>query len=245
MATRQSSRFLSRRQWFTATGLGGLAAVSVPPTRAAATLGYWLQRMVDRVRAEREFLVETGHADGLNTSFVVGLSVMNAVVGHVSAPVYGDLVTLHGEPKSADPEVILEREAGICGGAQAVFAALAAQVGVICRKVYLWYPEQFPEYTGPGTPGHATVEVYYYGTWHWFDPTYGFFFRVPDGRADDVPGVLDVVTWTAAERAAAWHGWDTLLWNQIEARAGHAPDEFLDYVHLRIESPVGTVLYAR
>ena len=186
---------------------------------------------------------------GLNTAYAYALSVMNIVTGLVSAPRYGFLASLNAPPTS-DPSDILAQHAGICGQAQLAYEALAQQVGLPCRRTYVWYPAEFPDYHGAGIPGHATNEVFYGTSWHWFDPTWGTFYREPPARADEVLSLIDVLELDEEEQSQARCAYDSLLWAQTVQYQGEASLRgtgyaFLTFAHLRVESPLGTVLYER
>ena len=187
---------------------------------------------------------------GLNTGFNYALALMNYALGHVSAANYAYLVTQTQDAPGSDPEDILGKQAGICGQAQIVFLAIGRWLGLPMRPVYIWFPEAFPEYTGPGVPGHATVEVSYGNTWHWFDPTWGFFFRDPAAAFDSVYSILDVVDLSQAVRQSALIENAPYLWTHAAKSVGPAVAKgsdywFLDFTHLRIESPFGNVIYQR
>jgi hypothetical protein len=131
-----------------------------------------------------------------------------------------------------------------------VYLAIASRLGLPARPVYIWYPEEFPEYTGPGVPGHATVEVSYGGAWHWFDPTWGMFYRDLYARDDDVDSLIDVLGMDSDLRDIMRFQNSSLLWAQVVRYLGPAAarstgQSFMDFPRLRVESPYGAVIYRR
>ena len=217
-------------------------------TALSSLPGPLLWQAVTRVFHECQYVAPA--FSGLNTSYAYALSILSYVQGLVSAPHYGYFNTIGGSPPGSDPEDILAKQAGICGHAQILFMAIAAWLGVHTRPVYIWYPEEFPEYTGPGVPGHAAVEVYYGGTWHYFDPTWGWFFRNTPGRFDKIYSLVDVLQLPATTRQSASVENRSLLWTQVTLYRGPVATKatgywFMDFQHLRVESPFGNVIYSR
>jgi hypothetical protein len=201
---------------------------------------------VTRVLREGQFA--NNYLTGQDMAFAYAVATMNFVGGMVSAPHHGYL-RLIGQAAGGDPEEILAKQAGICQHAMFVYLAIAEKIGLPARAVAVWYPEEFPEYRGAGVPGHATVEVYYDYRWHWFDPTWGTFYRRPGDRPDAVLSLQEVLALTPEEREEYQVTSGSLLWRQVvEAVPGserYTGLAFLDFSRLRVESPYGTVLYQR
>jgi hypothetical protein len=200
-------------------------------------------------RVLREGQYANDYLQGMNTAFAYSVALMNFVNGLVSTPHHGYLAQI-GQAAGADPEEILSKQAGICQHAMFVYLAIAEKIGLPARPVAVWYPEEFPEYQGLGTPGHATVEVFYGQGWHWFDPTWGEFYRKPGDRLDAVLSLQEVIALSREEREISRVAYNSLLWRQVTEAVGPSMRRstglaFLDFSHLRVESPYGTVLYQR
>jgi hypothetical protein len=186
---------------------------------------------------------------GQNTSYPIALSIMNYVVGHVSAPNYGYLNEIADNPTAGDVEDILQRQAGICGAAQLTFGAIAGQVGLVTRKLFISYP--LPD----GTLGsHATNEVYYddghSAGWHWFDATWGIFYRDPSAGQDDVLSLTEVLNLDAASRDRDRIQDRSLLWTQVVEALGKSQAIgtgywFLEFPHLTVQTESGETIYQR
>jgi hypothetical protein len=108
---------------------------------------------------------------------LVAQAAMDYTVGHVSTGAFGYLELVKGALPGYQPNRILATQAGICGQASWVFAAIVRQFGLHVRSVTFSYLDP------NGTPdGHTAVEVSYGGSWHFFDPTYGQFWTGPSGN---------------------------------------------------------------
>jgi hypothetical protein len=178
-----------------------------------------------------------GVAPGTPYEYLAGLSVTSYVVGRVSAPAYGYLAEHLKRPLSphADADQVLRAEAGICGEASTVAQAMYAELGIGSRRVVITYPGG----------GHTTVEILFADAWHWFDPTFGYFFRSPEGVVYSVSEVLQL---SPTEREASKVGNDSLLWSVISRQLGASALNGLDLVDLpslRVELESGELLYER
>lgn len=101
---------------------------------------------------------------------LVAQAAMDYVNGHVSASAYGFLSVTHGVLPVATPESVLGGQAGICGHAALTFADIVKHFGYEVRSVQFYYTDP-PPYSTPDS--HIATEVYYDGSWHFFDPTFG------------------------------------------------------------------------
>lgn len=108
---------------------------------------------------------------------LVAQAAMDYTVGHVSTGAFGYLELVKGPLPGYQPNRILGLQAGICGQAAWVFAAIVRQFGFHVRSVTFSYldPNGSPD-------GHTAAEVSYGGSWHFFDPTYGQFWRDASGN---------------------------------------------------------------
>ncbi len=133
---------------------------------------------------------EVVYAQGGNaTSYspqLVAEAAMDYTFGHVLSPVLGYLEQTYNEPPSGGPhtpgymapvDVILAAQAGVCVQHERVFAHIVQAFGFQVRDVGFSYTEP------NGSPNaHSTAEVYYDGGWHWYDPTFGVFFKDANGN---------------------------------------------------------------
>lgn len=170
-----------------------------PPNR-----GGLVDRAVEDVRSGVAYAARV--LPSADHDYLTALAVTTYVVGHVSAPAYGYRKEVAGESLPTSPEQALEMGAGICGEAATTAIALYDRLGVPAREVWITY----------SGGGHMTVEVYYAGAWHWFDPTFGFFY----GPGADVESIATALAQSPAERAARYIGNDSLLWAQVVRQAG-------------------------
>lgn len=121
------------------------------------------------------------------SSYSVGaltaLAAMNYVATHVSSTTYAIVVPpglplptrrLHHHLDS-NANAILGAQAGECGYHVIAFRAILKHLGYTVRDVSFAY--QDPWTGAPG--GHSSVEVYYDGGWHYFDPTYDVYWTNP------------------------------------------------------------------
>jgi hypothetical protein len=174
-----------------------------------------LQTAIDQVKRESEWA--EGGAPPVPKAQVEALSAMNYTLGHVSVGAYGYLEShnLPLPPFEASPNVTLAAQAGLCGGAADVFAAIMKALGYEMRSVQFFFS------TPSGAPDeHIGVEVFYGGGWHYYDPTYGVYWTNPvsgdvlsiaDARETSFGGVehKDDIAFTNFVENPWWGGDDT------------------------------------
>lgn len=137
---------------------------------------------------------------------IVAQTALSYVVGHVSAPAYGydNEIADAGRPV-ATASSVLATGAGICGHAALTYAAIVEALGFPVRSVQFYY----------GTDTHIADEVHYRGAWHYFDPTFGAYYRTSTGR---------IISISEARRrpdaARLLERDDTLVWYRV-ALAAH------------------------
>ena len=190
------------------------AALAASQAQAAS-----LQARLDAIStpllvAEEQVRREVAYSEGVLASAgvpyshgqLVSQAAMDYVVGHVNAPAYGYLTTIAGTGVPALPDPILGAQAGICGDAALVYAAIVRHFGYSVRSVQFYY--------GPGGAwNHIADEVSYDGGWHYFDPTFGIYYQeagsvlsITDARTATDPASLlvqdDSLFWTAVVRQA-------------------------------------------
>jgi hypothetical protein len=128
-----------------------------------------------QVRREVAYVQGKGPLSGQ----LVSEAAMDYVFGHVSVTAYGYLVTRHGKVPRPTANRTLKAQAGICTGAAVTFAAIVHHFHFAVRSVNFYYNDPPPSNT---PDGHVAVEVRYGGTWHYFDPTYGLFWKDANGN---------------------------------------------------------------
>jgi hypothetical protein len=214
---------------------------------APASAGYGTEVSDATTRIMHEYQYVMPKLQGQNTAYPISLGAMNYVVGRVSAPNYGYYNEIAKNPTNSDIEDLLARQAGICGSAQIAFEAIMGRLGLRTRKLSVWYDGG----------GHATIEVWYNdgsgADWHWFDPTWGFFFRRPGDRPDAVLSIKEAMQLSAAEREAYKVENESLLWTQViqhlgknSATARGTGYWFMEYDHLKVEVVgTGEIVYQR
>jgi transglutaminase superfamily protein len=213
--------------------------------RAQSVPSLAVKSAVEHVRREVEYCDRVLVRAGVDRprGELIALAALSYTVGHVSAPAYGYLHLIErSQSLPADAETSLRAGAGICGNAVNVFGSIVEALGLEVRRIGIYFCTPL----APGN-GHSTAEVSYGEGWHWFDPTWGLFFREPGGR---VLSLVEALELPAESRAGSRVGFDSLLWHQVVAAAG--PDlaaetgmSFLDHQHLRVETSNTTVLYER
>jgi multidrug efflux pump subunit AcrA (membrane-fusion protein) len=164
--------------------------------------------------AEEQVRREVAYSEGFLASAgvpyshgqLVSQAAMDYVVGHVNAPAYGYLTTIAGIGVPALPDPILGAQAGICGDAALVFAAIVRHFGYSVRSVQFYY--------GPGGAwNHISDEVSYDGGWHYFDPTFGIYYQ----EAGNVLSITDART--ATDPASLLAQDDSLFWTAVVRQA--------------------------
>lgn len=212
---------------------------------APASAGYGTEVSEATTRVMQEYQYVMPKLRGQNTAFPIALGAMNYVVGHVSAPNYGYYNEIAKNPTNSDIEDLLARQAGICGSAQIAMEAIMSAVGLKTRKLSVWYDGG----------GHATIEVWYNdgsgADWHWFDPTWGFFFRKPGDRPDAVLSFKEAMELNASDREAYKVENESLLWTQVVQYLGKVAARgtgywFMEFDHLKAEVVgTGEIVYQR
>ena len=136
---------------------------------------------------------------------LIAHAAMSYVVGHVSAPAYGYMNLIQGIRPVPTPDGVLHAGAGICGHAALTFAAIVKRFGLPVRSVQFYY--------GAGD-NHIAAEVFYDGAWHYYDPTFGAYYR--DG--DRVLSIGEARAHPDPESLLDFNR--TLLWYTVASMAG-------------------------
>lgn len=156
-------------------------------------------KAVQDVREEVVYMQKALGAHPMSAGYLSSVAALDYTVGHVTAPLYGYLHEIQGSGLPNDTsEQILSTQAGICGHATIVFRQILAQLGFQTRQV---------DFVSP-VGGHTTAEVLYDGAWHWFDPTFGDYYKHG--------GVLSIDAVRALKHPSAYAVTDqTLIWRQV------------------------------
>jgi Transglutaminase-like superfamily len=154
-----------------------LAEVAALQAQIAAANSKPLDVAVEQVR--REVAYAEKYAGGVPYSHgrLVAQAAMDYVVEHVSPTAYGYLEIFGGQMPAHTPDAVLGAQAGICGDAALVFAAIVKRFGLQARSVQFYYDDP-----GNVPDSHVAVEVSYDGGWHYFDPTFAVFFTDSTGN---------------------------------------------------------------
>jgi hypothetical protein len=145
-----------------------------------------VDRAVAAVRDEAAYTKMISDSNGHNypLEYLQSLAAMNYVVGHVTAPEYGYRKQMAGLPIPWNVELALTYQAGICGNAADVYAAIVRQLGIQVRSVQFYYG---------ASDNHIADETFYAGSWHYFDPTWGLTFdngaSITDARSEQNPTI--------------------------------------------------------
>lgn len=125
---------------------------------------------VEQVRREVAYAEKYGGGVPYSHGRLVAQAAMDYVVEHVSPTAYGYLEIFGGQLPGSSPDAALGAQAGLCGNAALVFAAIVKRLGLEARSVQFYYDDP-----GNVADSHIAVEVSYDGGWHYFDPTYAVF----------------------------------------------------------------------
>lgn len=227
--------------WIAVVTVLGLGVLRTAAANGPSLISQAEQDVGDRVAyVERTLALEHRR---LPHDYLVSLSAMSYVVGHVSAPQYGFLETTH-RALPTTPTEALAQQAGICGQAASTMLAILRHFDVRARRVAVYYSTPRAR-----SNGHTTVEVRYDGSWHWFDPTWGTIYvrpHTPQWRVLSLVGVLEL---SPPEQRSARIGDDSLLWNRAVTAAGRGFGVetgmlFLQMPHLRVTAD-GKALFRR
>ena len=201
----------------------------------ASEVSYAVQKISQEVQFVKKYFKDS------DEDFLKALATMNYVVGHVSAPNYAYLRDSVGV--SHEVEDVLKNEAGICRSAQDAFMAIAEGLGLQMRNMYIWYSKSDKKERA----GHATVEVFYKGKWHWFDPTWGTFYRFPNAQPDEVLCFRQIISLEKKNRKKCAISYCSLLWRQTVSTWSDDVDDYMEYKNLtvQIDSYTGPIIYQR
>jgi Transglutaminase-like superfamily len=104
-------------------------------------------------------------------------AAMDYTIGHVSTGAFGYFELVGAPLPGQHPNEILAAQAGLCGQASQVFAAIVKSLGLPVRAILFYYTDPWG-----AADGHTAVEVSYGGSWHFYDPTFGQFWTDANGN---------------------------------------------------------------
>jgi hypothetical protein len=195
--TRERDKAASERD----AALSQLSAISTP-----------FERAVEHIRREvdyTEWALASANLTTMSRDALIAHAAMQYVVGHVSAPAYGYRNQFGGGLPQSTASSVLDTGAGICGHAALTFAALVQRFALPVRSVQFYYPD--------GINNHIAAEVFYDGAWHYFDPTWGAYYR--DGNE-----ILSISAARARPDAETLLEYDTtLFWHRVASLGGSEP----------------------
>jgi transglutaminase superfamily protein len=154
-----------------------LQQANVQLRAAQASLPTPLAVAVEQVR--REVAYVKGGVPQYSRGQLISQAAMDYVAGHVSDTAYGYVAAFGGKLPHPTANTALLTQAGICTGAAVTFGTIVHHFGFPVRSVNFYYDDPPPNDT---PDGHVAVEVFYDGSWHFFDPTFGLFWTDGKGR---------------------------------------------------------------
>ena len=134
--------------------------------------------------------------DGYSREFLAAVATMNYVQSRVS-PLNYSLLVKRGQPLPTTAEEYLASRAGICGGQVMTFREILNRLGLRNRPVEFYLRGHTPA----ENHSHIGAEVFYADKWHFFDITWGTFYRPGDEASKPVDNVLSISEVLAAEDA--------------------------------------------
>ena len=177
-----------------------------------------LKRAVEVIRRQIGWFGAT--PSQYSREFLAAVATMNYVQSRVS-PLNYSLLIQNRDKLPSEPEAYLKSGAGICGGQVMTARAILNQLGIRNRPVEFYLHGKSPS----GNQSHIGIEVFYEGQWHFFDITWGTFFRHQEVESDKVLPIGEVLM---AENAAALAVTNTSdLWYQQWTTAGLDPFAYI------------------
>jgi hypothetical protein len=183
---------------------GQPAATPAPPPTPTPTPRNPVANAVEQIRQEVAFAEATLSGRGYSRNALIAHAAMDYVEGHVSAPAYGYMSTILNVRPDPTAHSVLTHEAGICGHAALTLAAILSNFGLPVRSVQFYY----------GPNGHIANEVFYDGAWHYYDPTWGSYYR--DGNR--VLSITEARTHPNPLSLLKYHG--SQFWYTVAEMAG-------------------------
>jgi hypothetical protein len=177
-----------------------------------------LDRTVELIRSQVGWFGEKPTSYSLE--FLYTVATMNYVQSRVSPLEYSRLVQ-NQQKLPVKPEGYLSTGAGICGGQVMTAREILDRLEIRNRPVEFYLQGAVPA----KNQSHIGVEVFYADEWHFFDITWGTFFRHDGVRADDVLPISALLKTKNVVALAVTNSSD--LWYQQWTAAGLDPFEYL------------------
>jgi hypothetical protein len=157
----------------------------------------------------------------VSREFLCAVAVMNFVQSRVS-PLNYAVLSKGGKVLPRTAEEYLTARAGICGGQVMTFREILDRLDIRNRPVefYMRGPSKAENHS------HIGAEVFYADKWHFFDITWGTFFRSGDG-IDDVLSIGEIRKTDNVEDLAVTNHSD--LWFQQWKSGGLDPFEYITW----------------
>jgi len=152
--------------------------------------------------------------------FLAAVATMNYVQSRLS-PLNYSLLARERQRLPAKPEEYLDTGAALCNGQAETFRAILSRMGYRTRRVEFYWPGETPQQN----QGHIGAEVFYSQQWHFFDVTWGTYFRRRDSGTDQVMSVADLLQAKTPRKLAVTNQSD--LWLQQYVNSGLSPFEYL------------------
>jgi len=178
-----------------------------------------LDRAVTRIRQQVGWFGEK--PTKYSKEFLCAVATMNYVQSEVS-PLRYSLLVRDRKKLPTNPEEYLSSRAGICGGQVMTFREILTRLKIRNRPVEFYLRGATPA----ENQSHIGADVFYAGEWHFFDITWGTFFRPRDGRADDVLSIDEVLKTENVAELAITNA--SNLWFQQWTAAGLDPFEYIN-----------------
>jgi hypothetical protein len=155
--------------------------------------------------------------------FLTAVATMNYVQSRVS-PLNYSLLVKAKKPLPITAEEYLAAQAGICGGQVMTFLQILNRLGIRNRPVEFYIRGQ----TRAENHSHIGAEVFYADKWHFFDITWGTYYRrggQASTRVDDVLSISEILATEKTRQLAVTNLSD--LWFQQWTTNGLDPFEYL------------------
>jgi hypothetical protein len=178
-----------------------------------------LEEAVAFIRSEALY----ASAVGAPTEYLLALSALNYVQSRISPYRYHELPVTE---RPAGPEQALAAQAGICGHQVSVFLEIGSRLGLVVRPIEVYFRST------NGRESHLGAEVFWHGAWHYFDVTWGTFFRERGAESSALLSFHEVAARPDRGRLAITNGANLIF--QAYMHAELEPFLYLDETGSRI-----------
>ncbi len=206
------------------------------PAEKSNTARPHLAKAIETIRKQVQWFGP--NPEKYSREFLYGIATMNHVQSRISPLNYSILVKTNKKPPR-DTEECLALEAGICGNQVQAFLAIVKQFGIRARQVEFYLRGSIPA----KNHSHICAEVFYAGGWHFFDVTWGTFYRIPDGKEDDLMSWTEIQRANDARNLANTNRSD--LWYRQWRAAGLDPFEYIDWSEMDVLTGLTGTIHLR